>query len=76
MEITGKVIQKQVSKGSKSEHQAVCMEFQGKTLILRQRGKNAFNNPDLQALTGKMIQASGDLVQNIFFLKSFKILPE
>lgn len=76
MEIKGKVIQKQVSKASKSEHKAVCMEFEGKTLVLRQRGKNAFNNPELQALVGETIEASGELVQDIFFVKSFRVIKE
>lgn len=73
MIIKGRVILKTVSKGSKSEHDAVCIEVDDKTYLLRQRGKNAFNDPEMEALVGREIEASGELVGNVFFLRNYTV---
>jgi len=74
MEIKGHVIRKTVSETSKSEHNAVCIRIEDKTYMIRERGKNAFNNPELEALVGKEIKASGDIVGNVFFVRDYTVI--
>jgi hypothetical protein len=74
MEIKGPVIRKTVSKSSKSEHDAVCIKIEDDTYMLRQRGKNAFNNPELEELVGKLIKASGEIVGKVFFVRNYTII--
>ena len=76
MEIKGNIFRKTVSKGSKSEHSAVCIRIDEKTYQVRERGKNAFNNPELDSLVGKEIQASGDIVGNVFFVRNYTVIGE
>jgi hypothetical protein len=76
MKIKGHVILKLVSKSSKSEHEAVCLQAGDKSYILRERGKNAFNNPALEALVGKQIEASGEIVGNIFFIRNYTVTDD
>jgi len=74
MEIKGHVIRKTVSKTSKSEHNAVCIQIEDHTYMIRERGKNAFNNPELEELVGKEIKASGDIVGNVFFVRDYTVI--
>jgi hypothetical protein len=76
MEIISQVIRKTVSKGSKSEHKAACIRVEDRTYLLRQRGKNAFDNPELEELVGKKIQASGEIVGNVFFVRNYTIMDD
>ena len=74
MDIKSHIFLKRVSKGSKSEHDSVCIRIEDKTYLLRERGKNAFNNPELKALVGKDIQASGEVVGNVFFVRNYTVI--
>ena len=74
MNIKGKVILKVVARHSKSEHDAVCIEVDSTAVyLLRQRGKNAFHNPEMEALVGKQVEASGELVGNVFFVRNYTV---
>ena len=76
MEIKGRIIRQTVSKNSKSEHKAVCIKSKDQTYLIRQRGKNAFNNPELEDLVGKAIEATGDLVGNVFFVRNYTVIDD
>lgn len=74
MKVTGTVSKKKVAAGSKSEHAAVTMVVDGKTYILRQRRKNAFQNEELENLVGKKVLIEGDVAANVLFVRSYTIL--
>lgn len=66
VKLTGKVTTGIFSKGSKSEHEAVYLETEQGSFILRISGGNPFENPVLKKLAGKMIKAKGRIHNNIF----------
>ena len=67
VELNGKVVKKKFAKGSKSEHNAVYFETDSGSYILRRRGGNAFNDPELQKLIGEDICATG-IISNYSFI--------
>jgi hypothetical protein len=69
--ITGKVERKPYGARSKSEHNAIYITTDEESYILRQRGENAFNNPELEKLVGKTIHASGKIRENVFFVEEW-----
>lgn len=71
-QLTGKVITQNVSAGSKSEHQAVCLQTSNGIYILRRFGGNPFYDDELQKLVGKQISTSGVLTDNLFIAKEIK----
>ena len=68
--LTGKVITKDVSTGSKSEHNAICLQTDDGTYLLRREGGNPFYDEELQKLVGKQISAGGILADNLFIAKN------
>jgi hypothetical protein len=71
-ELTGKVVVKKFGTGSKSEHDAVCLETTEGTYVLKRLGGNPFNDPELNKLVGKQIKATGLLDQYQFLAKTLK----
>jgi len=69
VELNGKVVKKKFAKGSKSEHNAVYFETDNGSYILRRRGGNPFNDPELQKLIGENICATG-IISNYSFIAS------
>ena len=67
----GVVDQQPYAQGSKSEHNAVLFITNKERLLLRQRGANAFNNPELEKLVGKKIKATGQIRGNVFLIRSW-----
>lgn len=56
----GKVVKKRVSKGSKSERDAVLLEDDaGHEHVLRRKGGNPFADDVLDSLVGKKIRCKG-----------------
>jgi hypothetical protein len=55
----GRVVRKQVGKGSKSDHSAVVLETEDSDLVLRRQGGNAFRDPQLEELVGRRIRGTG-----------------
>jgi hypothetical protein len=64
-EFSGKVSQKTVAKGSKSEHLAVVLETGAGDLVLRRPGGNPFSDPELERLVGKTIRVKGQKTDNL-----------
>lgn len=61
MRVVGRVTRGEVAKGSKSEHDAVLLESPDGRYILRRKGGNAFQDPELDRLVGQEIEAEGEL---------------
>jgi hypothetical protein len=68
-ELTGLVVQKKIGAGSKSEHNAICLQTEKGDYILRRVGGNPFQDDALQQWVGKTITASGKISDYTFFAK-------
>jgi len=70
MILIGKIVKKKWAEGSKSEHEAVCIETKTQTLKLRRQGGNPFSDPELEKWVGQEIAAEGETgPPNIFWLQ-------
>jgi hypothetical protein len=61
LRFVGRVTRADVAKGSKSEHNAVVLDSAGGRFVLRRKGGNAFQDPELDRLVGQEIEAEGEL---------------
>lgn len=68
--LSGKVVLKKFGEGSKSEHDAVCLQTQKGDFVLRRVGGNPFHDAELHKLVGKQVTANGMLDNYTFFAKS------
>jgi hypothetical protein len=71
MKMHGKVIRELYGKGSKSEHAAVMFATDQGTFRLRQTGGNPFQDPALDELVGREIDAEGVIHQGTFLMSSW-----
>ena len=72
LELTGSVVVRRFAEGSKSEHNAVCLEtFEG-TFVLRRVGGNPFNDEVLHDLVGKKITSHGRIKGPYFMMTDFE----
>lgn len=60
-------------KGSKSEHEAVCLVTEKKTYVLRRTGGNPFYDAQLNNLIGKKIMATGVIDDYLFIASALEI---
>lgn len=60
---TGRVVKKPWGKGSKGQHEAVCLDTGEEHLKLRRLGGNPFVDRELEKLVGKSIRAEGTLIE-------------
>lgn len=60
--IKGRVAERLVGAGSKSERKAVVLEHDGGHVTLRRIGGNAFRDEHLVALVGKEVKCVGEMV--------------
>ena len=72
VELTGSVVVKAFAEGSKSEHDAVCLQTIGGTFVLRRVGGNPFNDEVLRDLVGKRITSHGRVKGPYFMMDDFK----
>ena len=71
-QLTGKVVLQKFGAGSKSEHNAICLQTSEGTYKLKRMGGNPFNDPELNKLVGKQIKATGMLDQYQFIAKDLQ----
>jgi hypothetical protein len=72
--LEGKVVQETVSRGSKSERQAIILHStDGKEYVLRRQGGPAFVDPGLESLIGHSIKADGLVVDQLFVLRNWEL---
>lgn len=73
----GIVVRKKIGKGSKSERVAnLLMTDCGKEWVLRQQGKSALQDPELDALEGKAIKATGNVHSYVLVISQFEEIAE
>lgn len=71
--LTGSVIKKLIALGSKSEREALLLVVGDKEYILRQKGGNPYNDPELNELIGKKVVGDGFLLGTTFVLTDWDI---
>jgi hypothetical protein len=71
--LTGTVVRKTVSGGSKSEHEAVVLCAPDGEYVLRRAGGNAFSDPELDRLVGASISAEGLVRGRTFIMTRWTI---
>lgn len=76
IELEGKVLQKQFAKGSKSEHDALYLETEQGSFVLRRVGGNPFSDPVLKKLIGKKVMATGTINGHLFLATEIKELKK
>lgn len=74
--LKGSVFRQPYAIGSKSEHNAVCLQDAGgRSYRLRLLGGEPFSDPQLEKLVGKSISAKGEIVHgNTMIVKHWKLL--
>ena len=72
VELTGSVVIKPFAEGSKSEHDAVCLQTMEGTFVLRRVGGNPFHDDVLLDLVGKRITSHGKIKGPYFMISDFK----
>ena len=74
MRYRGHVVRHLVSKGSKSERQAVLLATDQGEFTLRRRGGNAFHDPELEQLVGKQIECDGVAAGPTLIISDYRVL--
>ncbi len=73
MTIEGSVIRKPFARGTKSEHEAVCLVSRQGEFVLRRTGGNPFSDPELDKLVGQQIRAEGEVVGYTFLMSAWSV---
>lgn len=73
MHFEGRVIKKQVSRGSKSQRDAVVLATDAGEYVLRRRGGNPFRDSVLEELIGKSICCDGRLEDYALILSDWTV---
>jgi hypothetical protein len=71
MKISGKVVQRPVAVGSKSQRDAVMLDTASASYVLRRQGGNPFHDPQLVELVGKQIECTGTLHGDTLIMSSW-----
>ena len=71
VELVGSVVVKVFAEGSKSEHNAVCLQTTKGSFVLRRVGGNPFNDDVLRDLVGKRITSRGKIKGPYFMMTDF-----
>ncbi len=73
-EFIGKVTEGPFGTGSKSEHQAVCMETAQGRYVLRRQDGNPFYDPELKKLVGKTIRCIGIISDYVLLISEWTVI--
>jgi hypothetical protein len=74
MVLEGRVVQKRINIGSKSEHDAAVLIAENSEFKLRLQGGHPFADPQVQALVGKRIRAEGFVSAGQFIMERYEVL--
>jgi len=75
MVLEGRVVQKRINIGSKSEHDAAVFIAGDGEFKLRRQGGHPFADPQVQSLVGKRIRAEGFVSAGQFIMERYEVLP-
>jgi len=71
IELDGRVVKHLAAAGSKSERQAVFLETEDGSYVLRRSGGNPFFDPELERLVGKTIRCKGVLTEHTLIISDW-----
>jgi hypothetical protein len=71
IEFDGRVVKHLAAAGSKSERQAVFLETEGGSYVLRRSDGNPFFDPELERLVGKTIRCKGVLTEHTLIISDW-----
>jgi hypothetical protein len=74
MVLEGRVVQKRINIGSKSEHDATVLVTDAGDFKLRRQGGHPFADPHVQALVGKRIRAEGIVSAGQFIMDTYEVI--
>jgi hypothetical protein len=74
MILEGRVVQKRINIGSKSEHDATVLIVEDGEFKLRLQGGHPFAEPKVQSLVGKRIRAEGFVSAGQFIMEHYEVL--
>lgn len=74
IEVSGQVTKQLAAGGSKSERQAVFLETDDNTYVLRRKGGHPFSDPGLDDLVGKRIRAKGILTEHTLIMSHWDVI--
>ncbi len=69
----GVVIQRNIGGTSKSAHEAICLEVEGKYYELRRRGANPFMNNEFITWIGQHVSVTGVIRSNVIFVETIEL---
>lgn len=73
MKITGVVTKHLIEKGSKSEHEALCLSTSDGSYVLRRANSNPFEiDAEIAKLVGEAVQFTGTPAYGHFIFESFR----
>ena len=75
-EFVGNVTKKPFGGGSKSEYDAVYLETEDKSYVLRRVGGNPFHDPELEKLVGKKIRCKGEASNYTLIMGDCNVVDE
>jgi hypothetical protein len=73
MNYRGSVERKNLWPGTKSGHEGVVLVCAAGTFKLRRIGGNAFQDPEIDGLAGRVIECEGVVRGNVLIMKSWKV---
>jgi hypothetical protein len=75
-EFVGRVTRRTFGAGTKSEHEAVYLDSDRGSFLLRRAGGNPFSDPELESLVGKRIRCRGEAFDYFIVMTEWSIEPE
>jgi hypothetical protein len=75
-EFVGRVTRRKFGVGTKSEHEAVYLDTDRGSFLLRQVGGNPFRDPKIESLVGKRIRCRGEAFDYFIVMTGWSIEPD
>lgn len=72
--IKGKLLERTLNIGSKSEHKGFVLEVDGQEIVIVKRGDNPFQHETLRPLVNKMFRAIGAHQGTKFIATSLEVI--
>ena len=75
-EFVGRVTRRTFGAGTKSEHEAVYLDTDRGSFLLRRVGGNPFSDPEIESLVGKCIWCRGEAFDYFIVMTKWSIEPD
>jgi hypothetical protein len=75
-EFVGRVTRRRFGAGTKSEHEAVYLDTDHGSFLLRRAGGNPFSDPEIESLVGKRIRCRGEAFDYFIVMTEWSTEPD